>query len=99
MTTKTNQILKQVLEDIKPPKGDLKFIDDNLKDFLDKINKRIKKLKIDTEVFVGGSFAKRTVIKKENYDVDVFLRFDKKYLEEDLSKLTKNILCGLKMFH
>jgi len=96
MTKRVDQILNQVLEKIRPPKEDLDFIDENLKRFLKEVHNQIVKLGISVEVFVGGSFAKRTVIKKDNYDVDVFLRFNKKYIEEDLSKLTQDILRGLK---
>ena len=35
----------------------------------------------DCEVFVGGSFAKGTLTKHGDYDVDVFVRFNKKYEE------------------
>lgn len=88
---KINSILKEVLENISPPKEDLKFIDETLKKFLKELKKRIGKFKID--VFIGGSFAKNTVIKKDYYDVDVFLRFDKKY--EDISDITKKFLKGM----
>jgi len=89
---KFNSILKEVLEKVTPPKEDLKFIDETLKKFLVDLNKRIGKLKVD--VFIGGSFAKDTVIKKDYYDVDVFLRFDKKY--EDISSISKKFLKGMK---
>jgi len=92
MTKKINSILEQVLEKVKPLKEDLNFIEEYLKEFLEKIDKRIKKLVLDAEIFVGGSFAKNTVIRKELYDVDIFIRFDKKYRNENLSKLTKKIL-------
>ena len=49
-------------------------------------------LGIDAEIFVGGSFAKKTLIKKEKYDVDIFVRFDKKYTEYDISELTYKAL-------
>ena len=89
---KINSILKEVLEKISPPKEDLKFIDETLKKFLKELKKKIGRLKVD--VFIGGSFAKNTVIKKDYYDVDVFLRFDKKY--EDISSMTKKFLKGMK---
>ena len=91
---KVSSILKEVLEKIKPPEEDLNFIDSTLKKFLEDLRKRIKKNKIKAEIFIGGSFAKGTVILKDYYDVDIFIRFDKKYKE--LSKLTKKILRGIK---
>ncbi len=92
---KINSILTEVLQKIEPPKEDLKIIDNSLKEVLLELKARIKKHKIKVEIFIGGSFAKKTVIKKDKYDVDVFLRFDKKY-KEDLSKLTAKILKGIK---
>lgn len=54
----------------------------------------ISKSKINAEVFVGGSFAKRTITKNENYDIDIFVRFDWKY--EDLSFHLEEILKEIK---
>ncbi len=93
---KTNLIFKEVLEKIEPPKETIKFIEDSLDDFLKKINKKIKSSKIKAEVFIGGSFAKKTVIKKDYYDLDIFVRFDKKYKDENLSELTFKLLKGIK---
>jgi len=94
MRKKINLILKEVLEKIKPPKEDLNFIETNLNEFLKEIKKRIKKNKLKAEIFIGGSFAKGTVISKDYYDVDIFMRFDKEY--KNISKLTKEILRGIK---
>ncbi len=93
---KVNSILKEVLKRIEPPEEDLKLIDDSVKKIFNGLNKRIKKLKINAETFVGGSFAKKTVIKKDEYDVDIFIRFDKKYRRQDISKLTGRIIKGMK---
>jgi len=93
---KVKEILKEVLERITPPKDDLNFINNSLKHMLEEIKSRAKKSKLDMEIFVGGSFAKGTVIKKMKYDVDVFLRYDKnKYKEQDISEITKNLISGL----
>jgi len=96
MKTKTNLILNQVLQEIKPNKAEFKEIDLLVKGFLAKIKKRIKTSKTDAEIFVGGSFAKNTVIRKNNYDLDIFLRFGKKHQENEISKLTKKLLKGIK---
>ncbi len=89
---KINSILAQVLIKVEPPKEELEIIKNSLRDFLEKFDKKVKKLKIDAEVFVGGSFAKETVIKKDYYDLDIFIRFNKKYKNEEISKLTGKIL-------
>lgn len=88
----TQKILKEVLEKVRPPKKDLEFIDKSLKEFIKKVEERKKRFKIDAEIFIGGSYAKRTLIKKRKYDIDIFLRFNKKYSKEDISKLTEKIL-------
>src|SRR6056297_87541 len=61
-------------------------------DFIKKINKRIKKLGLNVEIYVGGSFAKKTLIKKRIYDTDIYFRFSQKYPDTSLTKLTKKIL-------
>jgi tRNA nucleotidyltransferase (CCA-adding enzyme) len=85
-------ILKDILKEISPNKEKLKFMDEKVEQFIKKINKRIKKLEIDLEIFVGGSFAKKTLIKKDIYDADIYFRFNPKYKDENLTKLTKKIL-------
>jgi len=94
MTNKIYPILKQVLEKVEPPKEELDILKNSLKEFLEKFEKKLKALKIDAEVFVGGSFAKNTIIKKDYYDIDTFIRFDKKYKDKEISELTGKILKG-----
>ncbi|MFH1365488.1 MAG: nucleotidyltransferase domain-containing protein [archaeon] len=90
------EVLKKVVERIKPSKQEIKDIDIRVREFLKNIKKRIKKEKIDAEIFVGGSFAKKTVIKKEKYDVDIFIRYGKKHFYDDLSILTSRLLKNFK---
>jgi len=86
-------ILKEVLKNIKISKKEEEKINNSLNEVLKHIKKNISKLKTDAEIFVGGSFAKETMIKTEKYDIDVFIRFDKKYKRE-ISELTGKILKG-----
>ncbi|MBU0661790.1 nucleotidyltransferase domain-containing protein, partial [Patescibacteria group bacterium] len=88
---KMEGVLKQVLERIEPPKEEIKFITEYLKKFVEELKKEIKKQRIAVDIFVGGSFAKKTLIKKDDYDVDVFLRFDKKYGDK-ISELSKKLI-------
>ena len=95
-----NSVLKEVLEKAQPPREDVELIGNSLKSFLEKFEKSLKKLKIGAEVFVGGSYAKKTMIKKDNYDIDVFVRFLNS--KDNISKLTKKALggmSGVKMVH
>ncbi len=91
-----NQILKEVSLKINPSKEEVKHIEVFIKDFIKNFEKRLKARKINAQVFVGGSFAKKTLIKKRLYDVDVFVRFEKKYGNE-ISNLTEKILNEMKI--
>ena len=86
---KINSIIQEVLENKKPKKEEVNKIEDYTKRFVEKLKAKIKILKINVEVFIGGSFAKKTVIKKESYDVDIFLRFDKKYKNDNMKYTTR----------
>ncbi|MCF7910751.1 nucleotidyltransferase domain-containing protein [Candidatus Pacearchaeota archaeon] len=96
MNKKTNQILKEIINQIKPAEEELNEIKKNLNDFLKILKKEINIKKINVDIFVGGSFAKNTLIKKERYDIDIFLRFNKKYKKENISKITSEILSKFK---
>ena len=89
---KIKSVLKEVLKKINPSKEELGRINSETKDFLKKVKEKIKGMRLDAEVFIGGSFAKKTIIKKGIYDVDIFVRFGKK--NKDISGLTEKILDG-----
>lgn len=91
-----NSVLKEVLGRIEPSGEELKDIEKSLEGFRKKVEKRLKAKKVNVEVFVGGSFAKKTMIKKDYYDIDIFFRFDKKYKSSEISRLTKKLLKGIK---
>jgi tRNA nucleotidyltransferase (CCA-adding enzyme) len=91
---KINLITKEVLEKVEPSKKDLEIIKNSLKEFKQRFEAEIKKAKLNVKIFVGGSFAKKTIIKKDIYDVDIFLKFDKKY--KDISKITEKLLKNFK---
>jgi len=88
-----DSILKEVLFEAKPSKEELSKIEERLKDFKLKLEKKIKKSKLKVDVFIGGSFAKKTMMRKKEYDVDIFLRFNKKNARgKEISKLTEKVL-------
>jgi len=93
---KIDSTLKLALEKIKPEEKDVLRIEKELKKFLEILKKRVEEFGLDVEIFIGGSFAKKTVMKKESYDVDIFIRFDKKYREKELAGLTKKLLATFK---
>jgi tRNA CCA-adding enzyme len=85
--------LKSQLLLISPSEEETILLKEKTKNILDNLRDKIKKQKISAEVFVGGSFAKDTMIKKSKYDVDIFVRFDFfKYKEKDISKLLEKIV-------
>jgi tRNA nucleotidyltransferase (CCA-adding enzyme) len=65
---KIEQVLKQQIEIIKPSSETINEINKTTKDFVEYLNKKLKKKKIKADVFVGGSLAKGTLIKKDKYD-------------------------------
>ena len=62
-----------------------------VEDIIKKINKEVKARKIKARCVKGGSVAKGTFLKND-YDVDLFVRFDYSYKDQDLSVLLKKIL-------
>lgn len=80
------EILKQEIERVKLSNNELASIKNFTKKFSDYIDKKIKALGIKASVYVGGSLAKNTIIRKDKYDIDIFIRFDSKYSEEDIKK-------------
>ena len=96
MSSTINDILKEILDKTEPTSEEIDNIQTRLKEFLNDFRKNIKKKKIKAEAFIGGSFAKNTIIKKEHYDIDVFVRFDKKYKEKNISAITKQALSRIK---
>ncbi|MGV8151536.1 MAG: SMODS domain-containing nucleotidyltransferase [Candidatus Nanoarchaeia archaeon] len=92
--SKINEVLESELLNIKPSGEDLDAINRVLKEFLIEVKQKIKTKKINASVFVGGSLAKKTIIKKQEYDVDIFVRFNKKY--EDIALELENILKSTK---
>ena len=88
------EILKQVLERVKPSTSEAKEVKK-------KIDKFVSGLKIkDAVIELGGSGAKGTWL-KDVFDVDLFVRFDKKYVGKDISLILERALKGKKLekFH
>ena len=88
-----NSILKEALSDIKPSEKELKYIKRTLAEYRKKIRKNLNKRKINADIFVGGSAAKGTLIKKDAYDLDIFIIFDKfiSLVNSPFSSLIRNL--------
>ncbi|MFH1711264.1 MAG: nucleotidyltransferase domain-containing protein, partial [Nanoarchaeota archaeon] len=92
-----NHILKEVLQNVKPSKEEMAEIKKILAENLSKVKENMRSNKINADIFVGGSAAKGTMIRKDNYDVDIFIRFDKKYKDSLLSSITEKLLRGIRI--
>src|SRR4030043_1900441 len=92
-----NQILKEVLSRVNPPEEDIIDIEKFLKILVLRIEKNLKSRKINAEVFIGGSFSKKTLIKKGLYDIDVFIRFSEENKGKNISKFAEKAVSGIKM--
>lgn len=89
-----NSVLQEVLLLVKPSETEMKEIKEKLQNFLKKTEQSKRKCRINADIFVGGSFAKKTMIKKDSYDIDIFIRFNKKYKDEVFSNLTEKMFAG-----
>ena len=91
-TAKRIKTIFDIIEKRVSPKGDyLKPI----KEITKAISKRIKEKKIKADCFLGGSIGKGTEILGD-FDCDIFLRFDKVYTEEEMQRLSREIISPFK---
>jgi len=97
---KVKQILEKELDRIKPSKEEIREIEEETNKLVEKIKKAIKKSPNKAEVFLGGSLAKGTIIKKNKYDVDLFIRFlDGKEIDKKLERILKKTRLKFKKIH
>ncbi len=91
--------------DFMPDKELILFIKKELKTIIGTLNEEIGKQNLGAEVFIGGSFAKGTLVKKEEYDIDIFVRFDWRYerlteeLEKIITKVSKKLHMKIERMH
>jgi tRNA nucleotidyltransferase (CCA-adding enzyme) len=85
------QMLEEIKKQLRPDTSVLVEIEL----FVKEINKEIQKNKIKADCVKGGSVAKGTFL-KEDYDVDLFVKFDYSYKEDNISYLLKKILARFK---
>lgn len=81
-------ILNNIKDQIVPASHE---IDPKVDLFLKKLNSIIKSNNIFAKAVIGGSYAKNTFLKND-HDVDIFVKFNLKYKNEDISNLLENIL-------
>jgi len=86
--------LKQLLKTLNflPSDAEIKRLREETKKIVEAIKKNIAIQGINADVFVGGSFKKGTIMRSDSYDIDIFVRFSKKYDEGKLSELLEKIV-------
>ena len=90
------KILEKVLDKIRLSEKELDNMNRGIKNFVAKIEKKIKQTKTSAGVFVGGSSGKGTVVKRKSQDIDIFVRFNN---EKDIMKLEKVLVGKIKKIH
>jgi len=89
---KLKQVLELELNRIRLSDSELEKLNLQAKKFCLNLEKSLKKRKIKASVFIGGSLAKKTILKKDLQDVDIFVRFDSKYKDTEISDLLEKSL-------
>lgn len=67
--------LKQLRKKLRPSDEEYSSIQELMKRFYPLLVQELTSL--EAKAFVGGSYAKNTMLKRESYDVDIFVRFPK----------------------
>lgn len=99
MKKERKEFFDSVLAAIKPSRQELEKIAELTKELKQKLEAGLKKHRIKAYVFIGGSLAKNTIIRKDRYDIDIFIRFPcKEYSDRNyaLSDILEKALQGMK---
>lgn len=93
------KVISEQIKLLKPDVSVIKELENRSREFVVKLQEEISKSKTEADVFIGGSFAKGTLLKADNYDVDIFVRFDKKYeqLSDRLERLLNTVSIKLSL--
>ncbi|MEK6874915.1 MAG: nucleotidyltransferase domain-containing protein [Nanoarchaeota archaeon] len=86
-----NTILAKIIAQIKPKDTPVK----DVKEMFGKIVKLLKLAHLRAVPELGGSFAKNTFIKGD-HDIDIFVRFNQQYRDQDISLLLAKAIVSLK---
>ena len=81
------KIFRDVKKEITPDMGVIIEVDK----IVEKINVTMESMGIIAECVKGGSIAKGTFL-KDDYDIDLFMRFNTQYKEQNISNITEDIL-------
>lgn len=84
-------VLKQALKTTTPSDDERKRTLSKVHAFLKNLNVELKKRKLPAKAVLGGSYAKDTWLSGD-YDVDIFVKFAKKYKNANLSDFLEKVL-------
>jgi len=88
---KLKEVLNKQISLTKFSENELAEIQKETDKFVGLVKKALKKIKAKAEIFIGGSLAKDTLIKKKIQDIDIFLRFEPNYSEEKIAEVIKKL--------
>jgi len=91
-----NKILSEEIKRIELGEEEWACLEKEAENFVEILEKEIARQKIEAEIFIGGSFAKKTLVKKEFHDIDIFVRFDWKF--DNISDILERIVKKIKGF-
>lgn len=81
MTEKIKKILVEKIKEISPNSSKIKELENLSKRIIDELKK------FNLNAFIGGSLAKKTLIKKEVQDIDIFVVFENENQIKELEKI------------
>lgn len=93
---KIKQILAEEIEKIRPTEKERALISEKIEEIKEKVN---KKLRGKATAIIGGSLAKDTIIKKDKYDADLFVKFFKNPDSNLLEKTLKHLKIKIERLH
>jgi len=91
-------VIATVKSNLEPSRSEDKQIKQSkeIKQVVDRVNSLLKKAKLKAKAEIGGSYAKKTNLAND-YDVDIFVRFNLTYQSEKISNLLAKVLKPLKV--
>jgi tRNA CCA-adding enzyme len=93
------KVLQEQISKIMLTEEERTKINSETRKFVEELDKNLAKNKTEAEVFVGGSLAKGTLIKKDKYDIDIFVRFAKRYEDKKIADMLGNLLKNAQRIH
>ncbi len=93
-----SKLLNQALASITPLPDECRKTLAKVHSFLKTLNSELKKRRLSAKAVLGGSYAKDTWLSGD-YDVDIFVKFAKKYKNQNLSDLLEKALSSPVRIH